>query len=156
VTLSVAVLGIGNILMKDDGAGVRAVDLLRTRGLPGSVRLVDVGTTIYHTMGIFSEAQKLIVLDAVRLDNQPGTIYQFNAEEFRVRTPRKSSSHEIGVLDALALLSLSGQAIPEVVIIGVEPKEYGSWGEELSPEVSSAIPLMADKAVDQLRLWGAV
>lgn len=129
---------------------------MQTRGLPGNIRLVDVGTTIYHTMGIISEAEKLIVLDAVRLDNAPGTVYKFDSEEFKSKIPRKASSHEMGVLDALSILRLSGQNVPEVVIIGVEPKEYGSWGEELSPEVSASVPAMADKAMEQLKSWGAI
>lgn len=149
-------MGIGNILMRDDGAGVRAVEFLRGQKLPENISLVDVGTTIYHTMGILSESEKLIVFDAVRLDQKPGTVYSFNADELRTKMPRKASSHEIGVLDALALLSLSGQAVPEVVIIGVEPKDYGSWGDELSPEVLAAIPEMADRAMVQLKSWGAV
>jgi len=151
-----AVLGIGNILMRDDGAGVRAVELLQTRGLPESVRLVDVGTTIYHTMGIFSESEKIIVLDCVKLGDKPGTVYQLNASEFRARTPRKASSHDIGVLEVLSLLSLSGQKVPEVVIIGVQPLDYGSWGGDLSMEVSNALPEMAEKAMAQLKLWGAI
>jgi hydrogenase maturation protease len=141
--------------MRDDGAGVRAVELLQKRGLPDAVKLVDVGTTIYHTFGLLLESDKIIVLDAVKLDGTPGTVYQFNSDEFRVKTPRKASSHEIGILDALSMLSLSGEKTPEVVIIGVQPKDYSTWGDELSPEVLAALPAMADKTVAQLKNWGA-
>ena len=130
--------------------------LLQQRPLPENIRLVDVGTTIYHTMGILAETRKLIVFDAVKLDGAPGTVYKFNADEFRTRLPRKATSHEIGILDALALLRLSGQNLPEVVIVGVQPKEYGSWGDTLSPEVERALPEMVDMAVEQLKSWKAI
>ena len=149
-------LGIGNILLRDDGVGVRALEALR-RGFsfPGNVALIDGGTTIFHNMGIFAGAEKMIVFDAVKLDGPPGTVYAFNPDEYRVKLPRKATSHDVGVLNTLSMMELIGQKPPEVIIIGAQPKEYDQWGEELTPEAAAAIPEMVRRAVEQLAKWGS-
>ncbi len=149
-------LGIGNILLQDDGVGIRALEALqRDHAFPANVRLVDGGTTIFHNMGIFSGAEKMIVLDAVKLDGEPGTVYTFNSDEYRVKMPRKSTSHDVGVLNTLSMMELVGQKPPEVIIIGAKPAVYDQWGEELTPAVAAAVPEMVRRALAQLESWGA-
>ncbi|MBI5178243.1 MAG: HyaD/HybD family hydrogenase maturation endopeptidase [Nitrospinae bacterium] len=151
---TISVLGIGNILLQDDGAGVRAVERLqREYTFPDNVRLIDVGTTVYHNMGILAESEKLLVLDAVKLDGPPGTVYRFSADEFRVKLPRKATSHDVGILNALSMMALTGQTPPEAVIIGIQPKEYGRWGESLSHEVEKGLDEMINEALRQLEAW---
>lgn len=154
---AITVLGIGNILQRDDGVGIRALEVLRRDfSFPGNVTLIDGGTTIFHNMGIFAGAEKMIVFDAVKLDGPPGTVYVFNSDEYRVKLPRKATSHDVGVLNTLSMLALIGQKPPEVIIIGAQPKEYDIWSEELTPEVADAIPEMIRRAVEQLEKWGCV
>lgn len=154
---AITVLGIGNILLRDDGVGIRALEALRRDfSFGGNVTLIDGGTTIFHNMGIFAGAEKMIVFDAVKLDGPPGTVYAFNSDEYRVKMPRKATSHDVGVLNTLSMMELIGQKPPEVIIIGVQPKEYDTWSEELTPEVTAAIPEMIRRAVAQLAKWGSV
>lgn len=153
---AITVLGIGNILLRDDGLGIRALEALRRDfSFPGNVTLIDGGTTIFHNMEIFAAAEKMIVFDAVKLDGPPGTVYAFNPDEYRVKLPRKATSHDVGVLNTLSIMELIGKKPPEVIIIGVQPKEYDTWSEELTPEVAAAIPEMVRRAVEQLAKWGS-
>lgn len=154
-SMPVTVMGIGNILMRDDGAGVRALEALQ-RGytFPPNVRLVDAGTTVFHNMGIMAESEKMIVLDAVKLDGPPGAVYRFNTDEYRVKMPRQASSHDVGLLNALSMMQLIDQKPPEVIVIGVQPGEYSTWGETLTPEVSAAVPEMVTRTLNQLAQWG--
>lgn len=154
---AVTVLGIGNILMGDDGVGIWALEALRRNyPYPGNVTFIDGGTTIFHNMGIFAGAEKMIVFDAVKLDGPPGTVYAFNTDEYRVKMPRKATSHDVGVLNTLSMMELIGKKPPEVIIIGVQPKDYDKWSEELTPKVAAAIPEMLRRAVEQLEKWGSV
>jgi len=121
---------------------------------PENVSLIDAGTTIYHNMTIMSKADKLIVLDAVKLGDKPGTVYQFDPDEYKIKMPRKATSHDVGLLEAFATMKLIEENPPETVIIGVQPKDYGSWGEELSEEVGNALPLIVQKVLEQLSSWG--
>ncbi len=149
-------LGIGNILQRDDGAGIRALEALREGfSFSDNVTLIDGGTTIFHNMGIFAAADKMIVFDSVKLDGPPGTVYTFNSDDYRVKMPRKATSHDVGVLNTLSMMELIGQKPPEVIIIGVQPKEYGIWSEELTPEVAAAIPEMIRRAATLLKEWGS-
>ncbi|MBF0275443.1 MAG: HyaD/HybD family hydrogenase maturation endopeptidase [Nitrospinae bacterium] len=150
----ITVLGIGNILIRDDGAGIKALESLKRYTFPENVRLIDAGTTIYHNMNIMTESDKLLVLDAVKLDGKPGTIYSFTPEEFRIKLPRKANSHDVGLLEALSTLTLIEEEPPETVIIGIQPLDYSSWGEELTDEVNKGLPMMIEKALKQLKDWG--
>ena len=142
-------------LLKDDGAGIKVLKILQEEFIfPENVSLIDAGTTIYHNMEIMSHAEKLIVLDAVKLGGKPGTLYQFSPEEYHIKMPRKATSHDVGLLEAYTTMKLIEKKLPETIIIGIQPKDYQHWGETLSEEVQQALPLMVEKVLKQLNLWG--
>ncbi|NPA32877.1 MAG: HyaD/HybD family hydrogenase maturation endopeptidase [Aquificae bacterium] len=150
----ITVLGVGNILLSDEGLGVRAVEeLSRLYELPPDVRALDGGTLgidlMYHLRG----TEKLIVVDAVLGGGEPGTIYVFKGNEVKKYFRKKVSAHELGIQEVLALMELTGQNPEEVVLIGMEPKSL-ELSTELSDEVARRIPLLVERIVSQLGKWG--
>lgn len=133
-----AVLGIGNILLKDDGIGVRVIQYLQEKGgLPG-VELVDGGTCIMDMLGLFLASERIIVVDSLQGGHPPGTIYRLTPEQLGNYASTSFSLHDFQILDLVKLAALLGKT-PEVVIIGIEPREI-TESLELSPEIGAAIP----------------
>lgn len=150
----IAVLGIGNVLLSDEGLGVRALERMEELyDFPEEVQLIDGGTLgidlLYHLEGV----RKLLVLDAVSGGKPPGTLYVFKGEQVKTYFRRKVSMHEIGFQEVLALMEVMEKPIPEIVVMGIEPKSL-ELGTELSPEVEEKIPELIERALEQLREWG--
>jgi hydrogenase maturation protease len=151
----ICLVGMGNMFMKDDGVGVKVLHILEENyTFPPHVHLIDVGTTIFHNMNILTEFDKVLVVDAVKLDDKAGTIHCLSPEEYHIKMPRKVTSHDIGLLEAFFTLQLINEEQPECIIVGIEPKDYSSWGDSLSPEVENQIPQLIDRIFKQLALWG--
>ena len=134
------VLGMGNVLLKDDGAGVRVAEELMKRELPPGVAVLDIGTGILRMLPELVKAEKIVVVDAVRAGGEPGSVYHFGATEPKSMGTR--SVHDIQFDEVLAHLRLLGCA-PEVEYYGIEPREI-VFSQELSAEVASQVPLLAD------------
>jgi len=142
----VVILGVGNVLQRDDGIGVRVVEALRARGLPPNVQAFDGGTSP-DAYCLAEGADKLILVDAVKAGGAPGSVYRLRPEDAE-GLPAAGSVHEIGLIDGLRLLELSGTAPKQVVIIGVEPREVG-LGMELSPELQQKLPEIAGLVLEE-------
>jgi hydrogenase maturation protease len=133
------VLGIGNLLMKDDGVGVRAVRALEGR-FPQDVELVDGGTAGCDLLPYLQGAERIIIVDALQGGEPPGSVYRLTAQDCgKQYLNRAISVHDMGILVLLHDLALLEGKTPPAVIIGVEPQEIG-WGMELTPEVEKALP----------------
>jgi hydrogenase maturation protease len=132
------IIGVGNLLMKDEGIGIHAVKALQEVDLPPHVELIDGGTSpdlIAYTRA----GDKIIIIDAAKAEGEPGTIYRYRPEDLVAGKGTLTSAHEMGVVENLKLMELSGNEPRETVIIGVEPKEI-DWGTELSPELQERLP----------------
>ena len=152
----VTVLGIGNIILRDEGFGVRAVEYLEEHfHFPHDVRLLDGGTLGPELLHFVTGTQKLLILDAVAGDAPAGTVYRFEDDAVMAHFQEKMSSHEIGIQDVLAWLTVTERAIPNVVVLGVQPYEVTA-GLSLSPEMAAALPHFAHRAVEELVRWGIV
>jgi hydrogenase maturation protease len=152
--LKIVVMGVGNILVKDEGAGIRALQMMESLyELPDSVDLVDGGVLGLNLLGILQEADELILLDCVKGGGQPGEIYQFDFAEIPPRISYKDSLHQLDFLDTMTNLSLVGDP-PRTMVIGVEPELIEAWGMELTPRVQTAIPRMVELAVSELKRHG--
>lgn len=151
----VLVVGVGNILLKDEGVGVRVVEHLRaTYALPELVSCVDGGTAGPALTSLFSAFDKVIIVDAVMYGNVPGTLYRIFAKELSVSPPVMATAHQIGIRDILALAAIeSGGHSPETVIIGVEPQEVAP-GLELTSLVEATVPRIAELVVEELARLG--
>jgi len=144
----VAIIGIGNLILRDEGVGVHAVRALEERLLPPGVEVIDGGTATMELLPVFQEAERIIVIDALRGGAKPGTIYRLSPDDLMGETERPLSLHQVGLLEVLGMArQLGGE--PDVVIIGVEPKEI-SWGMELTPEVGARLPRVIDAVFEEL------
>ena len=148
----VILLGIGNLILRDEGVGVHVVRELEERKLPLGVEVIDGGTATMDLLSVIYEAESIIVIDALRSGGKPGTIYRCLPQDLMDAVDRPLSLHQVGLLDVLAMArQLGGHA--SVVIIGVEPKEI-SWGMELTPEVRAAVPKVIKAIFRELRGMG--
>jgi len=123
VRIPVLVLGLGNVLCGDDGAGVIAVHRLRREWLvPSWVRIVDGGTLGLDLLALIAASDRVILVDAVRTDQPPGTLVRLTGAEVGPAIHQRLSPHQIGVADLLAGAALCERYPREVVIIGVVPE----------------------------------
>ncbi|OQX30654.1 MAG: hydrogenase expression/formation protein [Candidatus Sedimenticola endophacoides] len=118
----ILVIGMGNVLMQDEGIGVRAVEELEARyHIPESVTVVDGGTTGMELFNPIRNCDQLVVADAVNTGAPPGTLVRIANGEIPAFFQTKLSNHQLGLSDLLALLTLK-DAVPEhVAIIGMVP-----------------------------------
>ena len=152
----VTVLGIGNIILRDEGFGVRAMEYLEEHySFPQEVRLLDGGTLGPELLHFVTGTEKLLILDAVAGDAAHGTVYRFENDAVMAHFQEKMSSHEIGIQDVLAWLTVTDRAIPNVVVLGMQPYEVAA-GLTLSSEMAAALPAFAHRAVEELIRWGIV
>ena len=153
---STLVLGIGNTLLGDEGAGVHALE--RVRALLGDatdVELIDAGTLCFTLLPTLEAYRRLIVLDAAQLNAVAGTVASFEGpamDEFLGR-PRRSV-HEVGLCDLMDMARLSGCFPQHRVLIGIQP-EFVDWSECCSPPVEAALEEAARRAVDCVHRWDA-
>lgn len=146
------VIGIGNLLLMDEGVGVHVVRELERKDLPPEVEVIDGGTSTMELLPIFQERERIIVIDAVKGGGEPGAVYRITPEELEAEQDRPLSLHQVGLLDVLGMARQLGP-VAEVVIIGVEPKEI-RWGMDLSPEVREKVPLVVEAVLEELGLRG--
>lgn len=148
------VLGIGNTLLSDEGAGVHALEYLRRRHpeIPG-VRYLDGGTLSFTLASEIEDADNLIVIDAAQLDASPGTVRCMTDQEMdRFLGKGKCSVHEVGLLDLMDIARLT-DAFPLCrALIGIQPDTTG-WGDAPSPQVSKAFPEVAAHALGLIEQW---
>ena len=134
----VAVVGVGNLLLRDEGIGVHVCHALQELDLPDRVEIIDGGTSP-EALAYLEPADKLIIIDAVKAGGKPGTIYRFHPDDLMPENEGMTSLHELGLMSSLKMMSLMGNKHKEVVIIGVQPEEI-DWGTELTPGLQEKVP----------------
>lgn len=150
----VTVLGIGNIVLLDEGFGVRAAEALDAAyEMPDNVQILDGGTLGMELMRFIPGTQKLLIIDSINGGAEPGTIFRFTDREVMEHFNDKLSAHEVGIQDVLAFLKVTGHEIPQVVVIGAQPYNLGA-GVDLSPEMQQLLPQVVKLAVKELQEWG--
>jgi len=135
----VLILGVGNILLKDEGIGSYVVEKLKDEELPIKVKLIDAGTQILDTLLSQEAVEKLIIVDALRAEGIPGAIYKFKPEDIKEETGLKLSLHQATVIEALKILEFQNRLPRETVIFGIEPKSI-EWGLEPTDELKAKTP----------------
>ena len=140
-----AVIGVGNLLLKDEGVGVHVVQALQMSPLKGRGELTIIdGGTCPDAFDLLPEGlDKLIVVDAVRGGGEPGTVYRFTPKDIVFRRGPITSLHQLGLEEGLRVMARAGLAPKDIVIIGVEPKVI-EWGLEISPELQKRVPEIVD------------
>ena len=148
------VLGIGNIILSDEGFGVRVVEYLQKNfSFPDNVNLIDGGTLGVELTHFITGTQKLLIIDSIDGGAEPGKIFHLQDDEIKKHFAKKISAHEVGIQDVLTILELSDKKISHVELIGAQPFSLEA-GIELTPQMSKLVPLFADKAVEILKSWG--
>jgi len=146
----VLVLGVGNILLKDEGIGPHTIEELRGESLPADVELLDGGTQILDTMLSQGPVEKLIIVDSVKTPDAPGSIYRFKPEAITEERGLKLSLHQATVIEALKILEFQKKLPKEIIIFGMVPKEM-DWGLELSDELKAKVPELINLIKEEVK-----
>jgi hydrogenase maturation protease len=152
--IRVLVLGLGNVLCGDDGAGVIALHRLRRIvDVPDGVRLVDGGTLGLDLLALVAAADRVILIDAVGADAAPGTPVRLAGDDVAPAVYERLSAHQIGVADLLAGAALCDRYPSEVVIVGVVPATTElAFG--CTPAVEAALDDLVERVIAELRAFG--
>jgi len=146
----IVILGVGNLLLSDEGVGVHVANELMKMELPPGVSVVEGGTDGFRLLNVITGADRLIVIDAVRGGAAPGSIYRFDIDDVRnCPSGFKTSVHQIGILEVIDLSGLIGKT-PRTTVIGVEPKSL-VMSMELSPEIKAKIPRIIKLVLDEVK-----
>jgi hydrogenase maturation protease len=152
--VNILVLGIGNLLLQDEGAGVRAVEEFeRKYEIPEGVELLDGGTSGIELLQYIQGKDCLILLDVVKSGKPPGTFIRLEGENVPALFQKKISPHQLGLSDLLATAQLIDRMPKRVVLFGIEPKTIET-GLEMSEEVGGAIGGVADMVALELASLG--
>ena len=138
------VLGVGNILLSDEGIGVHAVRALEARyELPPEAAAIDGGTSAMDCLDQLASADLLLIADCVRGGREPGTLVRLGDGELHAFFKTKISPHQVGLSDVLAALNFHGLAPARTVLIGAEPKSF-ALGLEPTPELAAKLPAIVE------------
>lgn len=149
------VLGIGNLLLTDEGAGIHVLRHLIEHypGLPG-VEYLDGGTLSFTLAAAIEDADHLIVIDAAQLHAPPGTVRCFEGEIMdRQLGNAKLSVHEVGLVDLMDIVRLADRLPQRRALVGIQPATIAEWGEHPSPAVAAAVPQAAAEVVRLIDTW---
>ncbi len=151
----ILILGIGNLLFTDEGFGVHVMQQLDSEyDFDDNVMAVDGGVLGLNLISVISDADKLIVIDAVKDRQPPGTLYRIDKEGIPERIRAKNSLHQVDFLETLAVCQAL-EIHPETVIFGVEPEDIESFGIELSKTTASKVDKMIEMVLLELDRFGA-
>ena len=152
--MSALVLGIGNLLIGDEGVGCKTVEeLVRRYDLPDSVECVDGGTAGFELLSLLEGRDQVILIDALRDDREPGTVIMVEGEHVPKAFLNLLTPHQLGICDVLAAAQLTDTMPGHLTLFGIEPKQL-DVGIGLSPEVEAAMEKTIGAVVEQLRHFG--
>jgi hydrogenase maturation protease len=148
------VLGVGNLLLSDEGVGIRVIErLAETYDLPESVQILDGGTLGLDLLYYLEGVENLLIVDAVEMEKTPGTLLRLEGEEVPAFLSIKMSPHQIGIPDMLFAAKLKDLYPRNVVLWGVQPAVLDT-GLDLSSPVAAQLEVLLLRVVDQLVSWG--
>lgn len=151
---SIVVLGVGNILLTDEGLGVHVVeDLKANYTFTPQISLIDGGTMGMELLTYMRGMKKILLIDAVNGGEVPGTIYEFPHRELEQYFTDHISVHEVGMQDILRIRAIQENPLEDAIVIGVEPESL-DVGFEPSAPVQKALPEVKERVLRVLREWG--
>ncbi|MDR0454330.1 MAG: HyaD/HybD family hydrogenase maturation endopeptidase [Deferribacteraceae bacterium] len=126
----IVIMGVGNLLLSDEGIGVHAVQELSKRNYPDNIEVYDGGTLGLLSGPLFENRDLLVVIDSVEAEGEPGDVITYSKDEIMYSSiPLKLSPHQIGVQETLLISELRGECPEDVIFIGVIPDSYSSSTE---------------------------
>ena len=148
------VLGIGNLLIGDEGVGCKTVEEISRRyTLPPAVECVDGGTAGFELLSMIDSKEHVILIDALRNDMEPGTVMMVEDEHVPKAFHARTTPHQLGICDVLAAAQLTETMPKHLTLYGIEPKSL-DVGIGLSPEVEAGMEKTIGAVVEQLRHFG--
>jgi len=154
-TRRIGVLGVGNLLLRDEGFGVHCIRHLDANyRFPEGVEVLDGGTSGLFLAPFLERWERAIVIDCVALDEPPGTVRTFSRGELETGLiPTRMSPHQVGILEILAICELRGKAPRQVEFFAVVPQDI-STGVDLSATLAEKVPEVAAMVVERLAALG--
>ena len=153
----VTVLGLGNVLLSDDGVGVHvARSLAMNPGAPSGLHALDGGTLGFRLTETLSKSVSLLFVDAALFGAPPGAMRLLRERELHEHVCRggRLSAHEAGLVDLLVMAMAEGWAPAHFALLGVQPERI-DWGVELSEPVAQAIPTVCRAVIQTALSWQA-
>jgi hydrogenase maturation protease len=144
----VLILGIGNTLRSDDGLGVFIVKHMEESGmrLPEGVSLLDGGTAGFDLLGLIDGYDKIVIVDALKTDDKPGSIYRFTPEH-AVERRATISMHEVGIMEVIKTLRIMDNN-PEIEFVGIVPENISDMNTTISQAVMESVPRAVEVILD--------
>jgi len=150
----ILVLGLGNILLTDEGLGVRAVERLAdTYDMPEHVELLDGGTLGLDLLPRLAGVDTLLLVDAVKSGGPPGALIRLEGDAIQAALTVKMSVHQVGLQELLAVSAFQGTRPSQIVLWGMEPAAI-DWGLELAPPVAARLDALVEAVAQELQVWG--
>jgi hydrogenase maturation protease len=154
VGIKTAVIGIGNLLLRDEGIGVHTIKALRERFVfPGDVELIDGGTMGLDLLPYIEGKDSLLIIDAVDFNAKPGTIKIIEGGDIKPFLDMKFSVHQIGLPDMLFAAEFTGITPRRICLVGIQPDKIET-GLELSETLTGKLDELIDTSVNKLKEWG--
>jgi len=150
----ITILGLGNILMKDDGFGVHFLRWFENRWIfPDAVRIIEGGVMAYTLLEPVCSCRHLIVIDVLKTNDEPGSVYRFTLAEIEPKLPPPTSAHEVQFLDVLFKAELLEES-PDVVFLFIVPVDFRDMNLEMSPLLRKQFPVMEKFLIQELDRHG--
>ncbi len=150
----ILVLGVGNILLRDEGVGVRVAERLQERySFAPNVEIMDGGTLGLKLMDAMISCDYLIVVDAVLNGGTPGSVYRLTGDQIRKSLAFKNSLHQTDLIETLVCCELVGHC-PETVVIGIEPKDYSPWSDHLTHVIQKKLETITKRVLKEIESAG--
>lgn len=144
------ILGLGNVLLGDEGFGVHFVRWFAQRHrLPPDIAVVDGGTLGYLLLETVCGCERLIVIDCLKTADAPGSLYRFSREEIEAHLPPPTSAHEVKFADVLCKAEMLGES-PEILFLCVVPERYGDLETALSPTLRERFDALEELLLAEL------
>lgn len=152
--MKVTIVGVGNILLQDEGVGVHTIQKLRERfDFPEDVAIIDGGTMGLDLLPFIEDTERLLLIDAIDLKKEPGTIGIIEGKEIPIVIKTKVSPHQIGLTDLFSVMRILEKGPEEITVIGIQPASIQT-GADLSSEVKEGLEGLINAIIERLRQWG--
>ncbi len=145
---STLILGLGNLLLSDEGVGVHVVHLLNQMTLPSDMEVIDGGTGGFELLEHVKGKSKVIIVDCLNADAKPGSVVLMPLDEVLLHKSSPFSAHEGGALELLRGIQ-ELQPSPQVTVVGIVPHVVNSLEMDLSSEVRSQLPKIISVVLDE-------
>ncbi|MDA8158915.1 MAG: HyaD/HybD family hydrogenase maturation endopeptidase [Deltaproteobacteria bacterium] len=147
------IIGIGNLILKDEGLGVHFINLLREKYIfNGDIKLIDGSTLGYGLLDDIFGLDDIIVVDALKTEEGPGRIFKFKNGDIPANLMKKTA-HDVEFIDVITMCALQGHN-PDITIFAVSPEDCSGVGTELSPPLRDAMPKLENLVLEEIKPFG--